>query len=35
MKPRPLIPTVPALLALASYTPAQDIQPTDTEKDTQ
>ena len=32
MKPRPLIPTVPTLLALASYAPAQDKQPTDAEK---
>jgi hypothetical protein len=32
MKPRPLIPTVPALLALASYTPAHDKQPAGAEK---
>jgi hypothetical protein len=32
MKPRPLIPTVPALLALASYAPAQDKQPAGAEK---
>jgi hypothetical protein len=32
MKLRPLIPTLPAGLALASHEPAQDRQPTDAKK---